>query len=119
MALNPCRECGQEVSTEASVCPHCGISNPTAAAAAPPNQTDQTKKKANSIVGCFVGCLVLIGLVVVMGVCFALLTESARLNKSLGALAKTSFMVPTVTKTVIKPTGVSPYMGRSPLIVTR
>ena len=29
MALQPCRECGKEVSTEAGSCPHCGIANPT------------------------------------------------------------------------------------------
>ena len=29
MALKPCRECGREVSTSASKCPHCGKPNPT------------------------------------------------------------------------------------------
>ncbi len=29
MALKPCRECGQLVSTEASACPHCGVPRPT------------------------------------------------------------------------------------------
>jgi hypothetical protein len=29
MALKPCNECKQEVSTEATVCPHCGEPNPT------------------------------------------------------------------------------------------
>ncbi|MBX9612444.1 MAG: zinc ribbon domain-containing protein [Burkholderiales bacterium] len=29
MALKPCRECRQEVSTEAKTCPHCGTPNPT------------------------------------------------------------------------------------------
>jgi hypothetical protein len=28
MALAKCRECGKQVSSEASKCPHCGISNP-------------------------------------------------------------------------------------------
>ena len=28
MALKPCRECGQEVSTDAQACPHCGIPHP-------------------------------------------------------------------------------------------
>ena len=32
MALQPCRECGREVSTEAATCPHCGTPRPTAAA---------------------------------------------------------------------------------------
>lgn len=28
MALEQCRECGQQVSTEAAACPHCGVPNP-------------------------------------------------------------------------------------------
>lgn len=28
MALTYCRECGGEVSSEAVVCPHCGLENP-------------------------------------------------------------------------------------------
>ena len=31
MALKPCRECNKKVSTEASVCPLCGVPNPTKA----------------------------------------------------------------------------------------
>ncbi len=30
MALKPCKECGQQVSTKAKACPHCGTPNPTA-----------------------------------------------------------------------------------------
>lgn len=33
MAIARCRECGGEVSSEAVVCPHCGIRDPAAAAA--------------------------------------------------------------------------------------
>ena len=29
MALKPCRECNKKVSTEATVCPLCGVPNPT------------------------------------------------------------------------------------------
>jgi hypothetical protein len=29
MPLQPCRECGKEVSTEAAACPHCGAATPT------------------------------------------------------------------------------------------
>ncbi len=28
MALKPCRECGEDVSTEAKTCPHCGVKKP-------------------------------------------------------------------------------------------
>jgi hypothetical protein len=34
MALKPCRECGQQVSTDAETCPHCGVRSPTDRAAA-------------------------------------------------------------------------------------
>jgi hypothetical protein len=29
MALKPCRECGAEISTAATTCPHCGMKSPT------------------------------------------------------------------------------------------
>jgi hypothetical protein len=29
MALQPCRECGSQISTEATVCPRCGVPDPT------------------------------------------------------------------------------------------
>ena len=32
MTVVRCRECGGDVSTQAAVCPHCGISNPILAA---------------------------------------------------------------------------------------
>ena len=34
MAIAACRECGGEVSSEAVVCPHCGIRDPAVAVAA-------------------------------------------------------------------------------------
>ena len=34
MAIARCRECGGEVSSEAVVCPHCGIRDPAVAVAA-------------------------------------------------------------------------------------
>jgi RNA polymerase subunit RPABC4/transcription elongation factor Spt4 len=46
MALKPCRECGGQVSTEAEVCPHCGVRSPTASkpvAALGPNDSEQNK----------------------------------------------------------------------------
>lgn len=53
MALEPCRECGQSISTEATKCPHCGAMNPTPA-----------KQKANKkalLVGCGLPMLLLLG----------------------------------------------------------
>lgn len=32
MALESCRECGKEVSTEANRCPHCGVLDPSPSA---------------------------------------------------------------------------------------
>lgn len=29
MALKACRECGNQVSTKAEICPHCGVRSPT------------------------------------------------------------------------------------------
>ncbi len=30
MALQPCRECGETISTETATCPHCGVQRPAA-----------------------------------------------------------------------------------------
>jgi hypothetical protein len=56
MALAPCRECGQQVSTEAATCPHCGVGRPARLIAtpslpnfaSPPNHSlpDRTKRSA-------------------------------------------------------------------------
>lgn len=35
MALKPCSECGREISTEATSCPHCGKKNPTGVRTSP------------------------------------------------------------------------------------
>lgn len=55
MALKPCRECGQEVSTSAKACPRCGVDHPTKGGLSQP-------------IGCGTGCLFLVGLVVLFGV---------------------------------------------------
>jgi hypothetical protein len=60
MALKPCRECGQQVSTEAEVCPHCGVRVPTAAdpvAALSVSGGKQDKSR---------GCLPVIGVLIVI-----------------------------------------------------
>lgn len=36
MALKPCRECKEKVSTEAKTCPHCGVSKPAVSAGLSP-----------------------------------------------------------------------------------
>jgi zinc-ribbon domain len=52
MAMKPCKECGHEISTEATTCPHCGKKNPTGVRTSP----------------VALGCLALIGFVIVVGV---------------------------------------------------
>lgn len=59
MALLPCRECGQQVSTEASICPHCGVGRPTEEPAATPVAQVSTPGSSNSVV---VGVLIGIGI---------------------------------------------------------
>src|SRR5689334_14300460 len=51
MAMKPCKECGHEISTEATTCPHCGKKNPTGVRTSP----------------IALGCLALIGFVIVVG----------------------------------------------------
>ena len=55
MALKPCRECGQQVSSKARSCPHCGVQNPA-------------KGVASQHLGCGSGCLLLLIAVVGIGV---------------------------------------------------
>jgi hypothetical protein len=52
MALKACKECGHEISTEATTCPHCGKKNPTGVRTSP----------------IALGCLGLIGFVIVVGI---------------------------------------------------
>ena len=68
MALKPCRECGVQVSTEAEVCPHCGVRSPTASdplAALAPSGNKQGK-----ITGFGWFTLVLVGGIIVLFVFF-------------------------------------------------
>ena len=63
MALQPCRECGAQVSTEAVACPNCGIGEPTRGAGVgqfkgPANRyrtkgVRPPKKKVNWSIGCW------------------------------------------------------------------
>ena len=53
MALKPCRECKELVSTEAKACPHCGVSDPTG------RQKEKQQRGA-------LGCLGIIAVIVVM-----------------------------------------------------
>jgi len=69
MALKPCRECGKEVSSEAKVCPNCGITSPT---------TDTAAAKK----GC-IGCL---GVVVVVIIAASLFDTSDSVNTSSNAV---------------------------------
>ena len=64
MALKPCRECGAQVSTEAEVCPHCGVHSPTARnplAALGPSDSKESKKAGG---GCAIAFVLIIGLII-------------------------------------------------------
>lgn len=63
MALQPCRECGKEVSTEAAQCPHCGVGHPT-------------KKMTPSAQGCL-GCLGVLVVFWIIGTCAGSGTSSS------------------------------------------
>lgn len=56
MAMTKCRECGKDVSTEANVCPHCGVENPSFTFAIP--APEKKKDQGLGIVG---GLFVLLG----------------------------------------------------------
>ena len=58
MALEPCRECGREVSTEAQTCPHCGVGHP-AGVPEPPRAPAQGRRRVWSSLGCL-GLLLLL-----------------------------------------------------------
>ena len=64
MALRPCRECNARVSTEAEVCPHCGVRNPTDSPVAPP--TSKSAQPTGKSRLCLFAFLVIVGLVVVI-----------------------------------------------------
>lgn len=61
MALATCRECGREVSTEASACPHCGARDPAVVRegteGTPPPKSDPGMTSFKIIIG---GCLGLV-----------------------------------------------------------
>jgi len=56
MPLEPCRECGKSVSTEAESCPHCGAPTP------------ETTRWARAGLG--VGVLWFFAIVFLVGMCF-------------------------------------------------
>ena len=55
MALVPCRECGNEISTEAPSCPRCGVINPVVAEPAGPIEEKQEKEQWKVALGWAIG----------------------------------------------------------------
>jgi hypothetical protein len=57
MALAPCRECGEQVSTEAATCPHCGVGRPARPIATPslPNHASPDPRKRSNVIAALVG----------------------------------------------------------------
>lgn len=66
MALQPCRECARELSTEATACPHCGAPRPRADAPAKHSGSDKA-----------VGFVALLGAVLFFAVCTAVGREQS------------------------------------------
>jgi hypothetical protein len=63
MALIACPECGQQVSTLAETCPHCGVAKPAAVAAQrvpPPRRLVPTWVIVFSVVIGFIGIMILV-----------------------------------------------------------
>ena len=79
MALGKCRECGRQVSSEASACPRCGVSSPVAPAREK-TQAEQSGEKAGAL-----GCLVVAALV--FGWCYLTPSDEERVSKERSRLA--------------------------------
>jgi uncharacterized membrane protein YvbJ len=59
MAMTPCRSCGNDVAATAKTCPQCGIKHPALDAAA-------SKNYAAATAAWSLGCLLMLGLAMVM-----------------------------------------------------
>lgn len=69
MALQPCNECGAEISAYAKVCPHCGVKKPFES-----STQRGIRETGNALLGC--GCsipLLLISLFVLWAIAATLL----------------------------------------------
>jgi len=64
MTVQPCRSCGQVVSTEALTCPHCGAPKPTAAA----REKDRAGKQTITIGSLVVGAAFVLFIIVLASV---------------------------------------------------
>ena len=63
MALHPCHECGQQLSTEAASCPHCGAPGPAASLPVGATPAQRDRKTALGAGGVLViGLVVLVAL---------------------------------------------------------
>lgn len=67
MAVVRCRECGQEVSTEAAVCPHCGVPHPAAAAPDAVGRAGRHPRRRGGRGGWLVALLLLLVLLALFG----------------------------------------------------
>lgn len=80
MPLEPCRECGQNVSTEAASCPHCGVPSPNGAPMVPQRPPAPAASAGTVARGVFTGILgcaaapfvVLFVLLILMGMCVSM-----------------------------------------------
>lgn len=76
MALSPCRECGQPVSSEAPACPHCGVPEPSQARHEQALRSEAAAKKKNEAAP--LGCAAVVGLsMLLVAMCVAVLSDSS------------------------------------------
>lgn len=75
MAIKLCRECGNQVSTEAATCPKCGVDEPGRELGPGEEITPQAKAKAMQTVGCtiFLFGFFVLAAIVLLAVIFAFL----------------------------------------------
>lgn len=79
MPLTPCPECGQQISTLAATCPHCGApqsADPEKLAAGVPAEARRSGPGVGKILG--YGCLTVVGAVVVLALLGSLVPESEK-----------------------------------------
>lgn len=75
MALTDCRECGEQVSTEAESCPHCGAPSPALSAQEASQKQGEKGSEEGTGTGMklLVGCLSFLGAIMLLGMCVSLL----------------------------------------------
>jgi hypothetical protein len=96
MALIKCRECGNQVSTEAATCPHCGAPQRVVPPQLPPtivvqHQPPPPQKKG---IGFFSGCLIVLLALVTIGIISSAIMQATRESDSSSLASSSSSPAP-------------------------